>query len=289
MNPSRTSSDPEEPVGAALARLRRSQRMSGARLADLVGMSQPKISRIERSVGTPDPADVADIARALGADEALVQQLVDRARAAHNRLADWRPTPTALAGSQEQVRRWEKSASVICDFQPIVLPGLLQTSGYARTVLTAFQEMIQVDGGTGDLSAVLPAVSARIQRQEVLGDFRKSFRFVLLEATLRNSPCPPMEMLAQLNFLDEVIQRQKNIEIRIVPEGEQLKFPPMHGFVIYDDSFLVVDSYNTGLISHGRTDVAQYRFLFDYFTEKSTGEVGSVFDRYRKIYLDLLT
>jgi hypothetical protein len=174
------------------------------------------------------------------------------------------------------------------DFQPIVLPGLLQTSGYARTVLTAFQEMIQIGSSEIEPAAVLPAVSARIQRQEALGNAQKSFRFVLLEATLRNNPCPPVEMLAQLNLLNDISQGHSNVEIRIIPDGESLRFPPMHGFVIYDDSFLVIDSYNTGLISHGRSDVAQYRFLFEYFSAKATSNVAPIFDRYRKIHLDQL-
>ena len=45
-------------------------------------------------------------------------------------------------------------------------------------------------------TTVLAAVSARIQRQEIVADRSKSFRIVLTESVLRYQVCPPAEMLA---------------------------------------------------------------------------------------------
>src|SRR5512132_1347039 len=96
-----TPDNAEEPVGAVLARMRRAKRITGAKLAAVVGMSQPKISRIERGKGLPDPEDVRQIARALGADEDAVRVLVERTERLHGRMTDWRPASAGWPGQQK--------------------------------------------------------------------------------------------------------------------------------------------------------------------------------------------
>jgi transcriptional regulator with XRE-family HTH domain len=283
-----TPFNPDEPVGAALARLRRASGMTGTQLAAHVGMSQPKISRIERGVGNPDPTDVAALAGALGADKMLVHALMEQARRSHDKLTDWRSAPINLASSQDRIKGWEAAASVVLDFEPGMLSGLLQTSGYARAVLSSFQRVIQMSTEEWPATAIVEAVSARIRRQEVLVDPAKSFRFIFLETILKNYPCPPAEMLAQINHLRGINERHPNVTIGIIPDSTTLDIPPVHGFVLYDDELLVIDSFNTGLSSRGRTDLAQYRYVFDYFAEQAIADIDPLLDRYQELYLEQL-
>lgn len=277
----------EEPVGAVLARLRRARGLTGAQLAHEVGMSQPKISRIERGKGVADPEDVRQIAKALGAGEALIRDLIGRVESAQNRMTDWRPVPHGLAAMQRTVGALEDAAGNFRVFEPTIIHGLLQTSGYARAVLTAHQDLRVLEGDDTSELTVLEAVSSRIQRQEILADRGKSFAFVMTEAGLANQVCAPAEMLAQIDGLRKAATRD-NISIKIVPDRAAWHLPPQHGFTILDDRLVSVDLYNTGLTSRGRLDVVRYGNVFDDFDRQATGNIEPILAKYEKRYVDLL-
>lgn len=267
--------------------MRRAQSLTGADLAGLVGMSQPKISRLERGRGLPDPDDVATIARALGADDPLVQRLRRRAAGVHDRRTDWRPAVSGLANRQEWLAEWEGAAGAICDFEPVVLAGLMQTSGYARAVLTAFERLVQsADGGFAE-TAVLASVTARIGRQEVLADPGKSFRFVFTESALRSGICSPIEMLGQIDHL-RFLATRPNVELAILPDEPPSPLPPLHGFTLFDEGAVVIDVFTTGLVSRNRVDVERYRRVFDLFTSVASMEIGPILDRCAEFHIDQL-
>ena len=275
-------------MGATLARMRRERGLTGAQLAGRVGMSQPKISRIERDHGTSDPGDVGVVARALGADEALAQELTERAERAQGRMVEWLPVIPTLAGRQRTVADWEAASDVLRNFEPVLLAGLLQTSGYARAVLRAFQGLHQLDADQPSDQVVRAAVTARVKRQEVLADQTKTFRFVFTEAVLRYEVCPPEQMLAQISALQDLAARQDNVILGVIPDGVEVDVPPLHGFTLYDDRMLVIDIFSTGLSSRGRSDVATYRHVFDGYERHVVRHTAEILERYREYYIDRL-
>ncbi|WP_305784196.1 helix-turn-helix domain-containing protein [Symbioplanes lichenis] len=266
-----------------MARLRHSQGLTGADLAARVGMSQPKISRLERGVAVPDPEDVRRIARALGASEREANSLVERAERPHSHMTDWRPEAGGLATRQVSVARWEATAREIRDFEPAVVPGLLQTSGYARAMLLGFQQLHEIDTPDEAHRAVPAAVTERIRRQEILTDTAKSFHIVFTETVLSYAICPPTEMIAQIGRVREVA-RQDNVDLRVITADTSIAIPPVHGFVLFDDTMVVVDAFNTGLISRSRKDTRSYRRVFDLF-ENSAGAVDPTLDKYEELYV----
>jgi transcriptional regulator with XRE-family HTH domain len=286
---SQVSKDPgvpdDEPVGATLARMRRERGLTGADLAARVGMSQPKISRIERGRGVVDPADVGALARELGADEGAVAVLMRRTERPHDQMTDWRTTADNLASRQSTVAGWESSAKVIREFQPAVVPGLLQSSGYAEATLRGFQQLVL--RGTSSEPAVLAAVAERMRRQQVLADAGKSFSFVITEQVLRNEICRPDEMLAQINRIRDVAFRQPNISVGVIPDGVRLELPPLHGFWVQDDSMVILDVFNTGILTRGHKDVEIYNRAFEIFQASAVG-VEPLLDKYEAYYIDRL-
>jgi len=278
---------PEEPVGVVLARLRRARGLTGAVLAAMTGMSQPKISRIERGKGLPDPEDVGALARALGADEQTVAGLKERAERSHDQITDWRPASESLVVRQTNMARWESTAREVREFEPAVLPGLLQTSGYAKAVLRGFQRVQALDTDDFAEAAVLAAVSERIRRQEILADRAKTFWFVIAEAVLRNRICPPIEMLAQIGHLREISTQRNTVDIRVIPDDAPMIVPPLHGLMLIDDQMIVIDAFNTGLISRGRKDTETYRRVFDMFHDQAIA-IEPLLDRYELLYVKQL-
>lgn len=275
----------DEPVGATLARMRRARGLTGAALAAAVGMSQPKISRIEHSKGIPDPADIGIIARALGAGQREAARLMERAEHSRDRMTDWRPTSTDLASRQTTMGDWEASATVNREFQPAVVPGLLQSSGYAEAILMGVQRLIL--DATDPEAVVLAAVAERVSRQQLLADPGRSFRFLITETVLRNEICAPAEMLVQINRMRDVAARQANVSIGVIPDGVPLELPPMHGFVMHDESMVILDVFNTGILTRGRKDIESYSRVFDLF-EAHAVSPEELLDKYEAYYIDRL-
>jgi transcriptional regulator with XRE-family HTH domain len=281
-----TPSGADEPLGSILAAMRRARKLTGGQLAKMVGMSQPKISRLENGVGLPDPEDVGRIARALGAEEDQARRLMELAERSRNRMTDWRLLPTALVSKQRGVAQWEADARTLRLFEPAAIHGLLQTSDYARTILSTFQELILLDADASSSAAVAEAVSERMRRQEILADHNKTFHFVMAEAALSNRICPPEEMPAQILRLREVT-RQENVSISIIPADTRWRVPPFHGFVLFDESKVSVDLFNTGITSEGKADARIYRQVFDWLEQQADANIDQFLDKYLRQYLDL--
>lgn len=277
----------EESVGAVLARVRRTKRITGARLAEMAGISQPTISRIERGRSLPDPDQVRRIARALGLDEDTVRSLSERAERSLDRMTDWRPASVGWPAQQKTLADWEASAVMVRNFEVATVPGLLQTSGYARSVLHDVQRVAPL--GPEDLTeaALLASVSARVKRQEILADRGKSFRFILGEAVLKRPACPPAEMLAQISRLREISAGNPNVSLRAILDIASPDIALSHGFALIDDALVVIDLYNTGLLSRSRRDVESYLRIFEMIEEHAT-EIDPFLDEYESIYVEAL-
>jgi transcriptional regulator with XRE-family HTH domain len=281
------SAETNEPVGVALARWRRRMKVPGQTLGKRVGMSQAKISRLETGAATPDPNDVRLLAQGLGLPNDEVERLVELAEHHNNQLIDWRPTHLGLADRQRDLRHLEASTHELRIFQPAVVIGLLQTSEYARALLSTFQTELADDQIADSTIAVSEAVAARMQRQHVLAEPNRSFYFLMSESVLSNKVCRPAEMLGQIERLREVSE-QENVTLRIVPTDADWPIAPFHGFAVMDDRCVFVDLFNTSLMSRGRRTVRNYRRVFDAIERVGTTDIAPLLDRYQRLYVSML-
>jgi transcriptional regulator with XRE-family HTH domain len=272
-------------LASALARLRHQRGITGQQLGRLAGMSQAKISKIENGAVAPTPQDVARLARALGATEQVVADLVDRANGLRDQFTDLRLTTQRLASSQHTFAQDEERAARISVFQTAVVPGLLQTTEYARAMLSEHATVLSGNDPGEDPPVAPSALTMRIQRQEVLYDERKQFDFVIAESVLSSVVGVPAEMLGQLQRIRTVAARE-NVQIGIVPWNADLNFPPLHGFHLFDDRVVVIDLISTTVISRGRADLRVYRAVFDHFRACATMDIDPILDRYMLRYAD---
>ncbi|MFY1691004.1 helix-turn-helix domain-containing protein [Plantactinospora sp. WMMB782] len=109
------------------------------------------------------------------------------------------------------LRPWieiERDAIVLKSYEPLVVPGLLQTEEYARALLRT---------GTLPEADLEPQVRARIDRQQVLDREKPPLVFAVLdEAVLRRPIGGPAVMREQLDHL-LVMAERPNVNIHIVP------------------------------------------------------------------------
>ena len=273
----------DAPVGVALARLRRRAGLTGKELGDLVGMSQAKISKIETGAVNPSPEDVERMARQLRAPAAEIDRLTQQAEQHRDRMMDWRSGRTDLATWQRKVAQLEADCAELRVFQFGVISGLLQTSEYARAVLGAVHAM-WTDTVTPSSTRVSQAVSARMQRQEILDDPAKQLHFVLPETLLYNLLTEPRAVPAQLDRLREVA-RQDNVTLKILPDDALWPYPPFHSFSLLDDHHVIIDLANTVVVTEGKADIQLYRNVFDTLESRATGDIESILEKHIQRYL----
>lgn len=208
-----------------LRQLREDKGLSGIALGELLGWSQSKVSKIENGRTKPSADDAEAWATACDATPDLASQLGTLADAVANEVRPWSARHGSLADRNREIAATEAETNLLRNFQPAVIPGLLQTADYARRVLT----MLDV-AGTRDISA---AVAVRMERQATLYDQSKSFEFLLTEGALRWRPGPRSLMLAQLDRLVS-IATLPNVRLGILPFEQEAATLYTNGFTIFE-------------------------------------------------------
>ncbi len=230
--------------------------LSGVEAGRRAGFSQAKVSRIERGKTIATPADVEALTRAYGADEDTRLRLVGLAedvRAENRRVVMVR---NKAADFQERIARIEATATVIGDFTPAVVPGLLQTEAYMRE--------LAAPGGL-DEDTLERWVVARLNRQRLLDDPRRRFTVIVTAGALGWRAGTPAVMAAQV---DHIIERSMlpHARIGVIPWGARATRFPLHGWAIYDRQLVIVGTMNATAILSEPSDVAIYTELFDELT-----------------------
>jgi hypothetical protein len=55
--------------------------------------------------------------------------------------------------------------------------------------------------------------------------------------------------------------------------------------MLLDDKRVIIDLYNTIVVTRGRSDLRLYRNIFDAFESQATRNIKPILDRYRRQYL----
>lgn len=251
-------------LGLALRGLRLDAGLTGHQLAEQAGLSQSTISRIELGQAVPSLPDVDAWARTTRASPEQHAELRKLTEAVAVETISWRKAARrGLPGLQQDVRELETTASTILNFQPTIVPGLLQTADYARRLVQS-----GYPGGRPDIAA---AITARLERQAILYDETKHLEFVIAETALRWRLGPPQMMLAQLDRIASVATLP-NLAIGIIPQAAEVTAWHVHGFALLDDRsggspVVRVETLTTGLSISEPVAVERYREAFGRLRE----------------------
>lgn len=227
----------KQPGGLAerLYGLRKDAGLTQERMAEALGWPPTKISKIENGNQIPTAEDIRSWAGAVDHPEATddLLDLLAEVQTVHRRWKQ-RLRRGGLAAVQEDHDRRAREAKRTREANVLLVPGLLQTAGYARSVVAGLwpgRSAKDVD----------EAVALRMRRQEVLYDTDRTFEFVITGAALRLLPCPPTVMAGQLDRL--LSMGLPNVTLGIIPLGVELPLVPLHGFLLLDDT-AIVETYD---------------------------------------------
>lgn len=196
---------------AELARLRALSGLGGRPMADRLGVKQATISRIERGVTLPSMPNVrgwldAVVAAGVEIDQIHRERVLELAEALHGETQPWGELLAAAGHTQGHFLQREQLARRTQNWQPTVVPGLLQTPEYARAILSI--------GRTRDVEE---AVAKRIERQQVLqSPGQRRFEFLIAEAVL-HWPVGGGHVLEAQRDRIVTLARLEVVEIAIVP------------------------------------------------------------------------
>lgn len=226
-------------------------------LAERLGWSQSRVTRIENGIIRAGADDTDAWAEATGADSGTRETLASLAYSAWNEVRSWRVSHRGgLAARQRELGQMEQRATEVRQFQPEAIPGLLQSESYARRLL-AFADVTD-KGGTGD------AAKARIKRQAILREPGRAFDFVLGEGALRWRPGPREVMEEQLGHL-LAAAALPSVSLSVIPFDREAVTAYQHAFTIYripDAPTVLVEFYHGETFPSLPDEIEMYERLF---------------------------
>lgn len=196
-------SDSLRTFGAVLQALREHAGFSRAQFAELVRYSKHTVESVELGRRMPDESLVERAEEVLGNTGALRKsaKFLTRGEAG---LAAW-------------FRRWaqlEKIAVSLCTYECRLVPGLLQSEGYVRT-------LCENDIPPLADEALEATVRARLERQQLLRErANTTFDFVIEEAIFLRRLGGPQVTAEQLDHVLE-LNLLRNVTIQIMPANSE--------------------------------------------------------------------
>ena len=243
-------------LGKRLRELRQQADMSGRQLAEFLSWPPSKVSKLENGRQTPTDGDIFGWTRATGS-EAETEALLASLHTLEVQYAEWqRILRTGLKPHQQELIGWDERTRLFRAFEATVIPGLLQTAEYARA---RFAEGIRRLKLPNDINE---SVAARVRRQEILYRPDKRFHFVLTEAALRFRLCSPGVMLGQLDRLISFSQLP-NVRLGIIGFETQYATSPWHGFWIYDNERVLIETLSAELDLRQPQEIELYGNAFE--------------------------
>lgn len=254
-------------LGRRLTRLRIAAGKSRREVAEAkLGISEPTLHRIETGKVPVTVANVRALCWLYGADASMTDALADLALGtseeqwwdANPVIPDWFKLYVGL----------EASASQICSYDGEVVPGELQTEGYARAVF----------GGelTTDAEAADRHVRLRMQRQTTLFKRRPAAQLitVLGEGALIRPVGGEAVLRAQIEHLRST-SHKRNVQIRVLPFAVGAHAAMSGAFRIMDfedpedPDIVYLESHIGAIYLEEPAEVEEYRRVFDLICKDS--------------------
>ncbi len=242
-----------EALGVHLRQLRRDASLTGRQLVAGCGWLPSKVSKIEKGKQTPSPADINAWTIATGQPHAAAALRAELA-ALESFYRDWRRQLRAgMRFRQAEALNLEAAVRHLRVFESSYVPGLLQTAEYAALRLA---QGARLHRASIDIDA---AVAVRMRRQAVLQLPTKHFDFVIAEAALSAGNAASGEiMVAQIDHL-RAATLHPSVRIGINPAGTIWPIHIDHGFWLYDDAFVLVETAVAELRLAHTDEVRTYR------------------------------
>ena len=257
ISPSSSVQRAREQLAERLRDIRLDGGLTARALSAAAGWHEAKTSRIESAKQAPSEADIQVWCRVCGADREI-PDLIAASRAADSMYVEWRRlNPAGLRRAQESRRPLYERTRFFKAYCSAVIPGFLQTPGYASALLSA----ITVFRGTPD--DVDEAVAARMTRNQMLRAGQHRFALLVEESVLRYRLAGPEVMAAQLGALLEAAARPE-VQLGVIPFAAPGRpVWPLESFTVFDDERVHVELLSAQVTITTPSEITLYVRAFE--------------------------
>ncbi|SFQ35728.1 Helix-turn-helix domain-containing protein [Amycolatopsis arida] len=254
-------------LGEALRRGMERRGMTGRDVARMLGWSDSRVSRLlsgKRGGREVDISAVCATTRIIGPER---ERLLKLCRDVNT--PGWLQRHGARLPKQlRTLVDHENKATKITDFQPMVVPGLLQTEDYARGLLSGL--------GTLPEEELDDRVTARMERQKMLGNCRcEHFTFFIHEFALRLPVGSNEVMSDQLHHLLRMSVRPY-ITIRVISAAAGVHAGIAGAFKLMEFADITpvvyLDSQTACLFLEEHDEIGAYRRVLDVLADIALDE-----------------
>jgi transcriptional regulator with XRE-family HTH domain len=197
-------------------------------------------------------------------DSAKREELISIARI--GRYQPWSRYRDVLSPEFMNFLGYESAASIIRQFEPRMVPALLQTHEYARHTIRAFSPR------DDPVTAIENRIAARLERQQLLFDREDAplMSFILDEGVLRRRVGSVDCMIAQIEHLKS-IARLPNVTLRVLPFSVGEHPAMLGGFVLLefanlaDDDLLYIEGSSQSDVVYRESPDDVTRYLANFF------------------------
>ncbi|UQU68322.1 helix-turn-helix domain-containing protein [Couchioplanes caeruleus] len=258
MNPRRSPTIRRRRLGAELRRHRDGAGVTIEVVADRLGCSPSKVSRIETGHTSATPRDVQDMLDIYGVHGTEAEELVQIAKEARQK-GWWHPFSTVLTGAYVGL---EAAAKSIRAYEQQVVPGLLQTDRYAIAMIRAARP--------GDTDQEIEQrVRVRMARQALLIQDDPIDLWVVLDEAVVSRPVGGDEVMRdQLVHLARMSELP-NVTLQILPfavgahAGMDGTFAMLDFPDVEDPDVVFAENATGGLFLEKTDELRKYNSIFE--------------------------
>lgn len=236
---------------------------TGNKIAKQLGWSPSRVSRLLSGKRGGSEADVAAFVSVCGVKSPERDRLVNLSTDQHRTGLIEPHLPTQL----RTLINHEKKAVAISNFEFNLIPGLLQTDAYIRSILN--------ENGRVPAEEIDDRVCAKLGRKTVLGHSNRRFRFYLHEFALRLPVGGKGVMSEQLHALLGMSVRP-NIKILVVPTSMGAHAATAGSFILMEFNdirpIVYLDSETSGIFLELPIEIRAYRSVLAAIAAKALPE-----------------
>ncbi|MGQ4597362.1 Scr1 family TA system antitoxin-like transcriptional regulator [Nocardia sp. R6R-6] len=268
-----------EALGKRLREIRKDAGLTGRRLAALAGWHESKVSKLETGDRSPSEQDLRAYCAHTGTKDQLTD-LVATVRNIESAYVEYkRLLHTGTKRRQQQSVTLAEQTKLMRFYEPVLIPGILQTAEYAEAVLSRVTEFYRIPNDVDE------GVSKRLEQQKVLYQSDHRFHILITEQSLSTTVGDAEVMVGQLDRLLAVMGLPRMLFGVVPSDAEWLT--PATNFVMFDDRMVLVEAITAELKITQPREIALYARAFEILAAQSvTGKaaralVAAALDRWR--------
>ncbi|MEW2165845.1 helix-turn-helix transcriptional regulator [Streptomyces sp. NPDC007084] len=248
-------------LGTALKQYRQAAKIDQPKAAEIIAASQARISRLESGHVTARVIEVRLLLDAYGVDDPEVRfKLEELAKHSKNR-GWWLEHAAHLRPDYVDHIALEDDATYIREWQPVMVPGLLQTPAYAEAVIAASPHDIEPERAA-------QLVKVQAGRQAKIEEGGASYTAILWETVVAH-PLVGVEIHREQLAAILAIGKRKNVTVQVLPlsAGVLAGYSSAFSSFSFDEEPTVeavtLDNLRGTSVLEGAEDLVAYANAFD--------------------------